>query len=225
MPRQPRFVLEGMPHHVTQRGNYRQNVFESHIDFQKYCSWIVKYSQKYKIEIVAYCLMTNHIHFIVIPKNKTGMSLCFNMVHMIFSIYKNKQKNRKGHLWQGRFYSSPMDEVHFLHGVRYVEQNPVRANLVDQASDYTWSSSRFHLGLEKNPIIRTTGNAHLKFDKNGYCWKDYLGQVNLSMDDTIREKTRKRQIIATEENISSFEEKFGIILRPQKVGRPPRKRN
>ena len=149
MPRQPRLVLEGMAHHVTQRGNYRQNVFESRTDFQCYSYWAAEYAGKYNIDIIAYCLMTNHVHFIVVPKSKENLALFFNMTHMRYSQYKNKQNKKMGHLWQGRFYSSVLDEAHLLRAIRYVEQNPVRAKMVEKASDYIWSSARFHMSLER----------------------------------------------------------------------------
>ncbi len=218
MPRRSRLVVEGMPHHVTQRGNYCQNVFESRVDFQCYSYWIEKYAGKYNIDIIAYCLMTNHVHFIVIPRSKENLSLFLNMTHMRYSQYKNKKSKRTGHLWQGRFYSSVLDETHLLRAVRYVEQNPVRVNMVEDASDYIWSSAKVHLGLEENSIIRTIDVSGLMPDKDG--WKDYLKQEDSVINNIIREKTKKGGVVATEEFISSIEQKFGIILHTKKAGRP-----
>ena len=70
MPRRRRLVVPGLPHHVTQRGNYRQTVFEQPEDFKRYCRWVGEYAVKYGVEIMAYCLMRNHVHFIVIPEKE-----------------------------------------------------------------------------------------------------------------------------------------------------------
>ena len=100
MPRKPRFVYEGEPHHVTQRGNYQQNILENDEDFRKYSYLVAEYASKYGIKILAYCLMNNHVHFVVIPKTKVGFSLFFNIVHMRYSQYKNLHRKKKGHLPQ-----------------------------------------------------------------------------------------------------------------------------
>jgi putative transposase len=221
MPRQPRLVLEGMPHHVTQRGNYRQKIFESHKDFQRYSYWIMEYAVKYKVQIIAYCLMSNHVHFIVEPTTKDGLALLFNMTHMRYSQYKHAQKDKKGHLWQGRFYSSVLDDVHLIMAVRYVERNPVRACIVPKASDYIWSSARFHAGLEQEPIIPTYGRERIRrICSSEQSWLEYLNEEDEAVSALIREKTQKGGVIASKENISSIEQKFGIILQEKKKGRP-----
>ena len=130
MPRLARVVAIGMPHHVTQRGNYRQKVFEKKEDFKKYLFLIKKYSEKYELGIIGYCLMSNHVHFIVIPDNKKSMSKTFNMAHMMYSQYVNNKRKEYGHLWQGRYYSSILNEEHMIEAMRYVERNPVRAKMV-----------------------------------------------------------------------------------------------
>lgn len=129
MPRRPRFVCEGLPHHVTQRGNYRQNVFNNDKDFRTYSYLVKEYMVKYEVDILAYCFTRNHVHFVAVPKTKLGFSRFFNVVHMRYSQYKNINENKKGHLWQNRFFSSVMDERHLFYAVRYVEQNPMRAKM------------------------------------------------------------------------------------------------
>lgn len=70
MPRIARVVAVGLPHHITQRGNYGQDVFVDDADYLKYSEWLQEYTTKYGLSILAYCLMRNHVHFIVIPKKK-----------------------------------------------------------------------------------------------------------------------------------------------------------
>ena len=99
MPRKLRVVCPGHAHHVIARGNYRQNVLEQHEDFKQYCYWVKEYQQKYGVDVVSYCLMNNHVHFILVPKEKNGLSRFFNALHMRYSQYKNEKKHKKGHLW------------------------------------------------------------------------------------------------------------------------------
>lgn len=132
MPRRARFVCEGEPHHVTQRGNYQQYILENDDDFRKYSYLVSEYAPRYGVSIIAYCFMNNHVHFIVVPRSKAGLSQFFNVVHMRYSQYKNLMRRKKGHLWQSRFFSSVLDDSYLISAVRYVEQNPVRAKLVSK---------------------------------------------------------------------------------------------
>lgn len=221
MPRRGRFVLVGMAHHVTQRGNYRQNVFENRNDFQEYCYLFSRYAQKYKVEIVAYCLMNNHVHFIVIPQTQQGLARLFNTTHMRYSQYKNRLKGQKGHLWQGRFYSSVLDEAHLLRAVRYVEQNPVRAKMVKQVGDYVWSSARQHLDLEREPILKTTCKRKiLELLGKESDWKTYSQQEDKMVAEKIRNGTRKGTVIGADDFIDLLEKKTGMNLKEGRPGRP-----
>lgn len=123
MPRIARAVAVGFPHHITQRGNYRQTVFEKNDDYSVYLDWLKNYSDKYSLKIWAYCLMSNHVHFVVVPQENDSMARTFNTLHMRYSQYMNKKHEAAGHLWQGRFYSCVLDERHLYACMRYVENN------------------------------------------------------------------------------------------------------
>lgn len=127
MPRIERLVLPGYPHHVTQRGNYQQTVFKTKEDYDFYMNLLKKYANEHSLSVIAFCLMPNHVHFICIPGNEDSLADTFKITHMIYAQYLNKKNNIKGHLWQGRFFSSILDERHLYAAVRYVENNPVRA--------------------------------------------------------------------------------------------------
>ena len=103
MPRQARIVIPEVAHHVTQRGNYRQRIFQREGDYKQYGEWVSDYSQKSGLKILAYCLMSNHVHFICIPEKEDSLARTFNTVNMRYA--RNKKRKLKGHLWQGRFYS------------------------------------------------------------------------------------------------------------------------
>ena len=130
MPRQSRIVLPDIPHHITQRGNYRQTVFEEAADYKQYCSWVKEYAEKYDLTILAFCLMENHIHFIVVPHTADALAKAFNTIHMRYSQYLNRKHGVRGHLWQGRYFSCFMDDQHLYRAIRYAERNPVRVGIV-----------------------------------------------------------------------------------------------
>jgi putative transposase len=220
MPRRPRFVCEGEPHHVTQRGNYRQNIFENDEDFRRYSYLVAHYVPIYGIAILAYCLMSNHVHFIVVPKAKDDFSLFFNVVHMRYSQYKNTNRKKVGHLWQGRFYSSVLDDNYLLSAVRYVEQNPVRAKMVQRPWDYIWSSAREHVNLARDPIIHTSSVNKILDMAGKESWREYLIEENEKLNDVIRQKTLKGSVLGSDQFIDNLEQKTGIKLKEGKAGRP-----
>jgi len=141
MPRHSRIVIPDIPHHVTQRGNYRQPIFDSDSDYEKYSSWFNEYAVRYRLEVLAYCLMSNHVHFIVVPSKEETLARVFNTVHMRYAQYVNKRLKATGHLWQGRFFSCILDDKHLYRAIRYVENNPVRIKVVKKAWLYKWSSA------------------------------------------------------------------------------------
>ena len=160
MPRRARVVFEGVVHHITQRGNYRQNVFEDDSDKSKYIEFIREYSEKYGMKIYAYCLMSNHVHFIAAPVKEDSLAMTFKYSNMRYSSYFNKKNKRSGHLWQGRFYSCPLQFEHALEALRYVERNPVRAKMVELPWEYEWSSAGEHVGFnaELDTSTKSEGN-------------------------------------------------------------------
>ncbi|MCK4881916.1 MAG: transposase [Candidatus Omnitrophica bacterium] len=174
----PRIIVPGLAHHVTQRGNNRQIIFEEADDYLKYCSWMNKYASKNGLEILAYCLMANHVHFIVIPEHEESLSKTFHAADMRYAQFINKKRGSSGHVWQGRFYSCPMNEHHLYRAIRYVEQNPVRGGLVKKAWRYPWSSARWHVGITRIPDIFLQ-NAEL-VDKNH--WKEYLCEEDEALE-------------------------------------------
>ncbi len=138
MPRLARMVFAGVPHHITQRGNRHEDVFYVKEDYQTYLEWLNHYSQQHQLEILAYCLMTNHIHLVAVPSHKSSLQHVLKPLHMRYAQRINRIKQWSGHFWQGRYFSSPMDERYMWAAIRYVEQNPVRARMVRKAEDYPW---------------------------------------------------------------------------------------
>ena len=153
MPRLARNVFPKLPHHITQRGNRREDIFFTETDRNIYLKWLNEYTQKYNVDVLAYCLMTNHVHLILKPDSEDGLQKVLKPLHMRYAQYINKAKGWNGHLWQGRFFSSALDEVYLWSAIRYIEQNPVRAGMVENAEDYMWSSAAAHSGIRKNSLL------------------------------------------------------------------------
>ena len=146
MPRNARCVEPGLPYHVTQRGTNRQRVFFSPTDYKMYLSLLGEQLKDSECRVLAYCLMTNHVHLVVVPARADSLAVLFRRVHGRYSQYLNTRRHRTGHLWQQRYFSCPLSESHHWIAVRYVEQNPCRAHMVKTAAEYRWSSAAAHLG-------------------------------------------------------------------------------
>lgn len=108
MPRLSRTVFAGLPHHITQRGNRREDIFFTEADREAYLTWLREYCERYEVEILAYCLMANHIHLVAIPARDDGLQRVLKPLHMRYAQRINRARGWKGHLWQGRFFSSPL---------------------------------------------------------------------------------------------------------------------
>ncbi len=108
MPRLSRTVFAGVPHHITQPGNRRESVFFTDDDRNVYLGWLREYSAKYAVDILAYCLMTDHIHLVAVPETEEGLQRVLKPLHMRYARRINRERGWKGHLWQGRFFSSPL---------------------------------------------------------------------------------------------------------------------
>ncbi|MCK5655834.1 MAG: transposase [Candidatus Aureabacteria bacterium] len=220
MPRIGRIVAPGLPHHITQRGNYRQTVFSKDFEYTGYLRWLDEYTRKYKIDILAYCLMPNHVHFICVPHRVDSLARSFNACHMRYAQYFNKKNCLRGHLWQGRFYSCILDEQHLYASCRYVENNPVRAKLVRKAENWQWSSAKAHLNKGTGSISLADIKEYMEVNN----WREYLSEKE---DKTLVEKIRSGTLSGKPLGDSSFiqqlEKVLGKKLRTSPRGRPRKK--
>jgi putative transposase len=147
MARFARVVAAGFPHHVTQRGNARRFILETDAERSVYLGLLEQGLERYGVKLIGYCLMSNHVHLLVVPCKQDGLARGLKQTHGRFASYWNAANRSNGHVWQGRYYSCPLDEVHLWEALRYTELNPVRARLVARATDWRWSSARVHCGV------------------------------------------------------------------------------
>jgi len=217
MPRVSRITAPGYPHHVTQRGNYQQPVFETDHDFRQYLLWLKEYKEKYLLDIWAYCLMFNHVHFICVPGKDDSLARTFNTLHMKYAQYLHKKKNLRGHLWQGRFYSCILDETHLYAAVRYVENNPVRAGIVNNPEEYKWSSARGHINRGSDPLL--SGEFYLAEEIED--WQGYLREQGEKVFiDNIVKSVQSGRPCGDENFVKQVEQKIGKSLKVLPKGRP-----
>jgi putative transposase len=229
MPRFARLIVPEIPHHITQRGNRRQIVFFSDSDKSLYLKILTDTSSGSGMSFLAYCLMSNHVHLLAIPLKKEDFAAILGEAHRKYTTLINIREKWKGHLWQGRFGSFPLDERHLFNAVRYIERNPVRAGLVKTAEQYAWSSARGHLRLWADPLLREPG---LLLDFGN--WRDYLRkEEDEKFISDLRSHERTGRPFGPESFEKKLEERTGRTIRKKKAGRkksglpsiPPYKEN
>lgn len=148
-----RLVVPGIAHHVTQRGNGRQQTFFSDDDYALYRNLLARHCAEAGVEIWAWCLMPNHVHLILVPSDTDGIRRALSKVHRTYAGVIHARQKKTGHFWQGRFGAVALDEDHLLNAFRYVGLNPVRAKLVKAAADWPWASTRAFVGGEEDGVI------------------------------------------------------------------------
>ncbi len=221
MPRTARVVVPGMAHHVTQRGNNKQDVFFVDRDRKTYLLYLKEQSEKWGLTVLGYCLMTNHIHLIVVPDDEKALAKGIGRTHWLYTQYLNRFHTRSGHLWQNRFYSCALDHSHLIQAMAYVELNPVRAGLTEDAISYQWSSAAAHVGGkdESNMI----DHDEWMDCTPGIVWEDFLGAGDKLAINSIRLHTCRGRPLGSDSCVSKLETKLGLRLRPLKVGRPKKR--
>ena len=220
MPRLARTVFANVPHHITQRGNRREDIFFTDEDREIYLAWLTDYCQEHNVDILAYCLMTNHIHLVAVPTTKEGLQNVLKPLHMRYAQRFNRQRGLKGHVWQGRYFSAPLDDSYLWAAIRYVERNPVRAGIVKKAELYQWSSAAAHCHINEDKVL--TSNAH---------WRSLLSDIKdwsnwLAEDDEpekvtiIRRNIEKGLPCGSDAFLKKLEKKVNRALKYKPQGRP-----
>ena len=154
MARLPRLTLPGYAHHVIQRGNNRQSIFASTQDFQFMLELLEANARKFQVAIHPYVLMDNHFHLLATPQTAEGLPQMMQAVGRSYVRYFNDTHRRTGTLWEGRYKSTVIQtERYLLACMVYIDLNPVRAGMVAQARDYSWSSHAHYLGLRTDKLL------------------------------------------------------------------------
>ena len=211
-----RVVAEGMPHHITQRGNRRQPTFFSDDDYLAYIDLMAEWCGAYDVAIWAYCLMPNHIHLIAVPEKAENLRLAIGEAHRRYTRRINSREGWRGHLWQERFSSFVMDEQYLVACVRYIENNPVRAKLATSPDKWPWSSALAHMVGKNDKLV----NVEPVLSIISGDWQQFLSGAfsNEELED-IRKHSRTGRPLGSSVFVAELEHKLGIKLKPQKPGR------
>ncbi len=154
MARQPRLTVPDYPHHIIQRGNNRQPIFHKPTDYQAYLGLLLEASRQHKVAIHSYVLMTNHVHLLATPQDETGLPLMIQQVGRSYVRLFNKQYERSGTLFEGRYKSTLIQtERYLLACMAYIDLNPVRAAMVALPQDYAWSSHDHYIGVRSDSLV------------------------------------------------------------------------
>jgi putative transposase len=154
MSRRLRLAIPDLPHHVYQRAVDGQACFHDELDRRTYLGYCNDASRRHNCLVHAYVLMTNHVHFLMTPQSEGSMPRMMKLLSARYAQYFNAKNERTGPLWDGRYHSVPIDtEAYFFACQRYVELNPVRANIVDEPGSYRWSSYPANAGLAADPLV------------------------------------------------------------------------
>lgn len=217
MARMPRLVAPGYPHHVTQRGNRRQRTFFSEDDYRHYLALLSKSAQRAETEIWAYCLMPNHVHLVMVPSTEDGLRASLGEAHRQYTRHINLREGWRGHLWQERFHSFPMEEDYLLAAVRYVECNPVAAKLCRHPEEWPWSSSCAHLQGVDDSLVTVKPMLDRIRD-----WKAYLSSTKQNdRTESLRQHNRTGRPLGSAEFIHTLEQQTGRTLAPKRSGPKP----
>ena len=218
MPRIGRAVAPGYPHHVIQRGNNRENVFFEKEDRTKYLSLLNKYAFKWNAPIMAYCLMSNHIHLLTKPLSEESLFKMMQGLTLCYTQYINRMYGRTGRLWESRYHSCIVDHDKYLWAVaRYIEQNPVRAKMVERAEDYSYSSARAHVNGSEDAVL---GEDLFHNDRR----RDYIlllrSDIPQKEIERLRYATKTGRPLGSEEFVVEMEKKLERRLLQRPKGRP-----
>ena len=223
MPRLARVIAQAVPHHITQRGNARRDVFHSAADRLVYLTLLRQYSILYPCSLVGYCLMSNHVHLIAVPHRADSWPALLRHTHGRYAAYLNARQGQSGHLWQGRYYSCPLDSAHLWMALRYVERNPVRAGMVALPEYHPWSSAPAHCG---------GADLHFLLDLDFWraewtaaSWQDFLSDPadQDAEAQRIRQSTHTGRPLGAMPFIREMEQTLHRTLTPRKGGRPPKR--
>ena len=223
MPRAPRIVIPGIPLHVVQRGNDRQYCFRSHSDFLVYLRCLGSAVREYDIEVHAYVLMSNHVHLLVTPSERHSVSRMMQQLGRGYVRYFNDTYCRTGTLWEGRFFSSLVEsDEYLLASQRYIELNPVRANIVQDPAEYTWSSYAANGLGRTNPVLRP----HKIWTQLGANQSERLANYRRLFEERVdehvfRRAARKGLPVGSNSWIVGLEAKYNVRFSSGRRGRPP----
>jgi putative transposase len=221
MPRTARASQGGYCYHVLNRGNGRRTVFHKERDFHAFVNLLHEAAQRVPTRLLAYCLMPNHFHLCLWPREDGELSDYMRWLLTAHVRRYHQHYHSSGHVWQGRFKAFPIEEDdHLLTVLRYIERNPFRANLVDRAQDWLWSSAspmheddqRSRPILDAGPVPKPDG------------WLQHVNEPQTEAEvERMRECLRRGRPFGTPAWMSRTAARLGLEASLRPLGRPKKK--
>ena len=219
MARLARVQVVDVPYHVTQRGNARQSILACDSERRVYLDLLRQYAQLHDLSLLGYCLMSNHVHLVVVPRKPDALALALKHAHGRYACYWNAHHTSSGHVWQGRYYSCPLDAKHLWEAMRYAELNPVRAGMVGGAAEWPWSSAAAHCGAAPPDVALDMNPWRKRWE--AASWRAYLTAAEgIETISALRQSTHTGRPLGSPEFITALEHATQRRLAPQKGGRP-----
>jgi putative transposase len=213
MPRISRVVVPGVPHHVTQRGNARQATFITDSDRYVYLDLLRNHRREFGLRAWAWCLMNNHVHLLAAPEREDSLARTMGRTHAEHALYWNARRGSCGDVWQAWFYSCPLEDEQMATTIRYIDTNPVRAGLAEEAQKWPWSSANAHAtGVDDSGLLDASCfGVSVPEGADDPVWRSRLHQATL-----------RGRPFGSEEFVARLEDTVGARLRPRPAGRPRR---
>jgi len=219
MPRIARVVVPDWPHHITQRGVRRMDVFFSDGDRIDYLALLREQGARFGVQYIAWCLMDNHVHLIAVPENESSLAKGIGEAHKRYSRMVNFRQGWRGYLFQGRFFSCPLDGTYAIAAVRYVLRNPVRAGLCNAPWEYRWSSAAWMVGQKETDPLATVSPLLDEIDD----WGTLLVSDPYGIQG-IRKHTRTGRPLCSDAALQYLEGSTQRVLHPLRPGRKKQNR-
>ncbi len=227
MPRRARILLPGVPVHLIQRGNNRSACFYAEEDYRFYLDHLAEQAGKHGCDVHAYCLMTNHVHLLLSPRETGSLGGLMKGLGQRYVQYVNRTYGRSGTLWEGRFRSCLLqDEAYVLACYRYIELNPVRAGMVEHPGEYRWSSYRANAqGVPAAWLVPQPLYMGLSGDEESRraSYRDlFRYELEPGTVDDIRQATNGNYALGDGRFVAEVERMLGRRVTRGKPGRPAR---
>ena len=225
MPRQPRYCLSGLPQHVLQWGNNRQAVFFSRDDYRFYLNCLRHATLLHNCDVHSYTLMDNHVHLLMTPHHPTGIAKVMQSIGRSYVRHINSKYHRTGTLWEGRYKACLVDaDSYLLACYRYIELNPIRANIVKDAGDYPWSSYHWHTCGKHDNLITDHPLYQALGETDEMRQSSYLALCAADMDDKVLNEIQNALhqclVLGNDHFKDRIEATSSLRARPGKRGRP-----
>ncbi len=220
MPRIARALADNQIYHIVNRGNRRESVFHDTYDFEKFLGLLRDSKEKYGLRIFAYCLMPNHFHLVVCATKGDGLSAAMHWICSSYVRYYNKRYSVSGHLWQGRYKSFVVQQDSYLLTLlKYVEANPLRAGIVDDATIYKYGSAYERVYQPKIPLLDAPA-IELPDD-----WRVFVNIQEKDADlHSIRNALNRQSPLGEQEWALKIAKEYGLESTLNNRGRPRKER-